>query len=321
MLAAGFTQTGAADVVEAIELPTPRPGPGEVLIRVAAATVNPADTMLRKGLIAYVTAPLPHVPGLECAGTVAEAGAGSRWRPGQRVAAVTSFIPDGIGAHAEYLLVPDAGAAEVPRGLSLAAAATVPMSGLTARLAIDRCLAARARTVAVTGAGGAVGAFCLELARYEGIETLAVVRPAYAGRVAAMGAAHTVDAVGDWPAAIRAIHPHGVDAVIDCALLGEACVPAIRDRGQLVTVRGFAGTLDRGVTAQPISVRDYREEGAKLARLLMLAGTGRLSTFVHRTVPFAQAAEAHRLVEAGGMGGRVVLTFDPEAANGAASQY
>jgi len=78
MLAAGFTRIGAADVLEVIELPEPGPGPGEVLIRVAAATVNPADTLLRKGQIPYVTAPLPHVGGLECAGTIARTGPASR---------------------------------------------------------------------------------------------------------------------------------------------------------------------------------------------------------------------------------------------------
>ena len=320
MFAAGFTQTGAADVVEAIELPTPRPGPGEVLIRVAAATVNPADIMVRKGSISYVTAPLPHVPGLECAGTVAEVGANSRWQVGQRVAAVTSFIPDGIGAHAEYVVVPDAGVAEIPDGLYLVAAATIPMSGLTAQLAIDRCAVAGARSIAVTGAGGAVGGFCLELAREAGLETVAVVRASYAERVTAMGAAQVIDAGGDWSAAIREIYPHGVDAVIDCALLNEACVPAIRDGGLLVTVRGFAGTIERSITAEPISVRDYAVEGAKLERLLALAGSGRLSTFIDRTLPFTQAADAHRLVEAGGMGGRVVLTFEPENAHGDAGR-
>ena len=66
------------------------------------------------------------------------------------------------------------------------------------------------------------------------------------------------------------------------------------------------------MTARSVSVRDYQQEGAKLNRLLGLAAAGRLSTFIHRTLPFDQAAEAHRLIEAGGMGGRVVLTFDAD---------
>lgn len=313
MRAVGFREAGSYDVIEIIEIPRPLAGPGQILIRCAAATVNPADTLLRRGAIPYVTVPVPHIGGLECAGVIVEAGSGSRWRPGQRVAAITSFIPNGIGAHAEYVLVPDDSAALVPDGLSLAAAATLPMSGLTAQLAVDRCVAVGARAIAVTGAGGAVGGFCVELAREEAkLTTLAVVRAGYAERVRAMGATHVVDADGDWPAAVRAIVPAGVDSVIDCALLGEACVPAIRDGGLLVGVRGFAGTLARGVTAVSISVRDYQEEAAKLARLLRLAAGGRLSTFIHCTLPFIQAAEAHRLVEAGGLGGRVVLTFDEE---------
>lgn len=312
MLVAGCRRTGPPEVVEVLEMPDSRPGPEEILIRVAAATVNPADTLLRAGLIPYVTGPLPWAPGLECAGIVAAAGAGSRWRAGDRVAAVTSFIPNGRGAHCQLLVAPDDSAAAVPEGLDLVAAATIPMSGLTAQLAIDRCRAVGAKTIAVTGAGGAVGAFCVELAREDGLETFAVVRPHYFERATVMGATHVIDGgdeAGGGTAAIRAIAPSGVDAVIDCALMGESMIPAIRDDGLLVSVRGLSGTFERGVVAQPISVRDYGLESGKLARLLGLAATGRLSTFVHRALPFNQAADAHRLVESGGMGGRVVLLF------------
>lgn len=299
---------GGPDVLEVVDLPEPVPGPGEVLIRVAASTVNPADTLLRRGLVPGITGPLPHVPGLECAGVVAAVGAGSRWQPGQRVAAITSFIPGGRGCHAELVVAPDASVGLVPEGMDLAAAATIPMSGLTALLALDRT-GPGPRTVAVTGAGGAVGAFVLELAREAGVPTIAVVRQNYFERARSMGAAHVVDAVGDWVADIRAIMPGGVDALIDCALIGEPALGAIRDGGKLFSVRGFSGAFDRGVTAEAVSVRDYHSDQDKLQRLLDLAAAGKLSTFVHARVPFASAAEAHRMLEAGGMGGRAVLMF------------
>jgi len=213
-------------------------------------------------------------------------------------------------------VVPDDSAAEIPAGLDMAAAATVPMSGLTAQLAVDRAIAGGARRIAVTGAGGAVGAFAIELAREAGLETFGVVRPAYAVRARALGTNHVIDADADWNAAIRTIVPEGVDAVIDCALLGEATLGAIRDGGALITVRGFAGELTRGIVATPVSVRDYEREQGKLKRLLRLAGEGRLHVFVHQTLPFTDAAEAHRLVEMGGLGGRVLLSFDREDADG-----
>ena len=136
--AVGFTRYGGPEVLGLVDLPAPEPGEGEIRIRVAAATVNPSDTLFRSGgLAALVTGEWPYVAGLELAGVVDAAGPNARSQAGDRVAAMTRFIPDGRGAHAELVVVHGDSAAEIPDGLGLVEAATVPMNGLTVRLAYD----------------------------------------------------------------------------------------------------------------------------------------------------------------------------------------
>jgi len=126
------------------KLPEPKPGPGEVRIRVAAATVNPTDISFRVGR-QHTTAQLtqmgvlpPYIPGMELAGVVDAVGEGTKWHPGDRVMAIVNPRRPGGGAQAELVVVPAASVARVPEGASLEAAATLPMNGLTVRLALDR---------------------------------------------------------------------------------------------------------------------------------------------------------------------------------------
>ncbi|ONH28078.1 hypothetical protein BL253_20475 [Pseudofrankia asymbiotica] len=310
MRAVGWWEPGGPAVLTMLELPRPEPGPGEMLIRVEAATINPADLSFREGRVgSAITGPPPHVGGLEAAGTVAAAGPGSRWEEGQRVAAITAFIPGGRGAHAEFLLVPDDAVALLPDALRTVEAAVIPMSGLTAQLAVDQAGAAPGTTVAVTGAGGAVGAFAVELAVAAGARVIAVAGAEYADRLRAMGVSDLVARGEGAPARLRELVPGGVDVVIDGALLGEALLPAIRDGGRLIAVRAYSGATERGIATGTISVRVYGREQAKLQRLVDLAAAGSLTPRVAATFPAARAAEAHQRLAAGGAGGRLVLTF------------
>jgi NADPH:quinone reductase len=126
---------GGPEVLEVVELPDPKPGEGEVRIRVAAATVNPTDLGFRSGFRAaqLEAHPPPYVSGMEFAGTVDRVGPGAGepghpLRPGDQVAAVTSPFPQGRGGQAELAVVPAASVVGVPRGASLAEAATLPMT-------------------------------------------------------------------------------------------------------------------------------------------------------------------------------------------------
>ncbi|HZO41308.1 MAG TPA: alcohol dehydrogenase catalytic domain-containing protein, partial [Methylomirabilota bacterium] len=165
MRAVTFSRLGGPEVLEVSDLPEPKPGPGEVRIRVAAATVNPTDISFRSGRqlstaqLAEMGVRPPYVPGMEFAGVVDAVGEGARWRQGERVMAIVNPRRPGGGAQAELVVVPSASVARVPEGTSLEAAATLPMNGLTVRLALDRLGLKPGQTLAVTGAAGAVGGY------------------------------------------------------------------------------------------------------------------------------------------------------------------
>jgi NADPH:quinone reductase len=141
-----------------------------VRVRVAAATVNPADTLFRGGGLAaaVATARPPYVAGLEFAGTIDAAGPDAGWEPGAAVMGITAFIPNGRGAHAEQVVVDARSVTDIPKGATMAEAATLPMNGLTARLALDRLGLSPGQTLAVTGAAGAVGATSFSWPRTRG---------------------------------------------------------------------------------------------------------------------------------------------------------
>jgi NADPH:quinone reductase len=309
MRAVGITRFGGPEVLELVELPEPEPGPGQVRIRVAAATVNPADTVLRVGRHGASAAPLPLVPGMELAGVVDLAGAGVSWQPGRRVMAIVSPGAPTGGAQAELVVVPDDSVAPVPDGISLPDAATLPMNGLTARLVLDLLRLRPGQTLAVTGAAGAVGGYVTQLAVSEGLKVIADAAPPDTDLVAGLGA-HAVVARGPQvAAAFRAGVPAGVDALLDAALIGQPALAAIRDGGQLAAVRPFRGETERSISIVPVWVGDYFHAGDKLTELARQAANGTLALRVAAQIPAARAAQAHRMLEAGGVRGRLVLTF------------
>jgi NADPH2:quinone reductase len=315
MRAVTFSRLGGPEVLEVSELPAPRPGPGEVRIRVAAATVNPTDISFRSGRqltvaqLAEMGVHPPYIPGMELAGVVDAVGDGTNWRDGDRVMAIVNPRRPGGGAQAELVVVPAASVARVPEGTSLEAAATLPMNGLTVRLALDRLALKPGQTLGVTGAAGAVGGYAVELGVAEGLRVIAVARPQDEALVKRLGVDTFVPS-GD--AAIRALHdaaPGGVDGLIDAAVLDAAVLPAIRDGGKLATVRGFAGPSERGITIEPVRVMSYVHNHEALERLGRLVAEGRLTLRVAETFPPERVADAQRKMAAGGTRGRLVIVF------------
>jgi NADPH:quinone reductase len=315
MRAVTFSRLGGPEVLEVSDLPEPKPGPGEVRIRVAAATVNPTDISFRSGRqlstaqLAEMGVRPPYIPGMELAGVVDAVGEGARWRQGERVMAIVNPRRPGGGAQAELVVVPSASVARVPEGTSLEAAATLPMNGLTVRLALDRLGLKPGQTLAVTGAAGAVGGYAVELGVSEGLRVIAVARVQDEAQVKRFGAKTFIPA-GD--GAIRAVYdavPGGVDGLIDAAVLDGAALPAIRDGGKLATVRGFAGPSERGITIEPVRVLSYVENHDALDRLGRLVAEGRLTLRVAETFPPERAADAQRKLAAGGTRGRLLIAF------------
>jgi NADPH:quinone reductase len=315
--AIGLMEFGGPEVLGVVDLPDPVAGPGELAVRVHAATVNPTDTVLRSGGRAQQLkdVPPPYVPGMDAAGTLEQVGTGTATdlRIGERVMAIV--VPFGAhGAYAEQVVVPVESVVRSPAGTTDAQAATLPMNALTTRMALDELALKPGQTLALSGAAGAVGGYVLQLARAAGLRTVADAAPADEELVRSLGADDVVPRGDDFAAQVRRIVPGGADGLVDAALLEGRAIGAVRDGGVMATLRGYDGRdLDaaerRGVTVFPVFVRNYARQHAKLDELRGQVEAGVLALRVARTFPAEQAPEAHRLLEAGGIRGRLVLEF------------
>jgi NADPH:quinone reductase len=314
MKAIGITEFGGPEVLHLVELPQPQAGPGQLRIRVHAAAVNPTDVALRSGIGPYMERlhhiPPPYVPGMDAAGVVDQIGDGVRTdlAVGEHVMAMV--VPSGTnGAYAEYVVVAAESVVRVPVGASDAEAASLPMNGLTARLSLDVLALRPGQQLAVTGAAGAVGGYAVQLAKADGLHVIADASPADEQLVRKLGADIVVPRGDDFAQHVRDHLPEGVHGLVDAALLDEKIVSAVRDGGEIAAVRDYLGTRPPGITVHRVLVSAYAREHAKLDRLREQVDAGQLTLRVARTFPAEQAAQAHRLLEAGGIRGRIILQF------------
>ncbi|MGO1562273.1 MAG: quinone oxidoreductase family protein [Actinomycetaceae bacterium] len=305
----GFQTTGGPDVLEVIELPDPTPGEGELLVRVHAAAVSPTDMLRRAGARSSDTPP-PHVAGMDVAGVLEEIGPDTTTplKVGDRVMAIV--LPDGShGAYSEKLALPADSVVAAPSGTSHAEASTLPMNGLTARLALDTLALPKGSVLAVAGAAGAMGGYTIQLAKADGLTVVADAAEKDEELIKELGADVVLPRGDDFADHVRERYPDGVDGAVDGALLHAALAPAVKDGGSVVTVRGYDEPADRGVTFRPIGVWDYAQERAKLDTLRKQAESGTVTLRVAAVLPKEEAPEAHRRLEAGGVRGRIVLAF------------
>ena len=217
MRAVTVTQYGATPAVA--EMPTPEPGPGQVLIRLRAAGMNPMDRALASGAWKPMPATFPMVLGVDGAGVVEQLGPGaSRFSVGDDLFGQLLIAPLGsAGTYAEYVAVSeDAPLARVPTGLDGVVAAALPTAGGAVLALVDQLEPLADKTVLIVGAGGGVGSFATQFAANAGANVIANVRADDAERMRGYGARETIDrrAVA-LPAAVRQAHPDGVDVVID----------------------------------------------------------------------------------------------------------
>ncbi len=312
MRAVGVNEYGGPEALEVVELPDPTVDPGQVLVRVHAAAVNPTDTYVRNGARAERQAghPPPYVPGMDVAGVLEAVGEGvdTELQVGDRVMAIV--VPKGRhGAYAERLALPAGSVVAAPAGTSHAEAATLPMNGLTARLALDLLDLETGDTLAVTGAAGTLGGLMIQLAKADGLRVIADASEDDEPLVADLGADVVVRRGDDVAARIREHAPDGVDGLLDGSVQNERLFDAVRDHGGFATVRGFQADAPRGITLHQVWVWEYAEERAKLDRLRAQAEEGVLSLRVADTYPAELAPETHRRLEAGGVRGRLILEF------------
>jgi len=320
MRAVGITAPGGYEVLTVIDRPVRAPGPDEVRIAVRAAAVNPTDSGLRAAG-AGGQLPTPWTPGMDAAGTVEWVGAGvTRLAVGDSVmAAVSARRPDG-GAQAELLVVPAASVVPIPDGASLEQAATLPMNGLTALRGLELlgfdgeasagATAGAGATLAVTGGAGHLASFVIPLAKARGLRVLADAQPSDEALVRGFGADVVLPRGDGFVAAAREAAPDGVDALFDTALLHETVFGAMRDGARMVVVRGWnPETTDRGIEVRQIRVAEVLERTDWLDQLRTAASAGHLPLRVAAEFPPDRAADAQRLMDAGGLRGRAVIVF------------
>ena len=311
MRAAGVREFGGPEALRIVDVPDEPLGPGEVRLRVAAATVNPTDTYSRSGAYADrdpVKQP-PWVPGMDVAGLVAEVGDGvEHLAVGDEAMGIV--LPSGAhGGYRENLVLPGDSVVRVPDGADLVAASTLPMNALTARLALDLLALRPGQVLAVTGAAGAFGGYVVQLAKADGLTVVADAAESDEDLVRGLGADVVVRRGNDVAARVWQHVPDGVDGLADGSVQDALVLPAVRDGGAVATVRGYRGDGQRGLRVHPTLVRRVARDRAALDRLRRQVEEGVLTLRVARTLPAEEAAEAHRLLERGGVRGRLVLTF------------
>ncbi|MET9671023.1 zinc-binding dehydrogenase [Streptomyces sp. NPDC006475] len=220
------------------------------------------------------------------------------------------------GGYAEHVVLPGSWVVPAPVGADDAEAATLPLNGLTALRALDQLDLATGSTLAVTGAAGAVGGFAVQLAKAAGHRVLADASASDAELVASLGADEVVARGPDVAERFRALAPDGVDAAVDAAVIGVPLLGAVRKGGRLASVRGVSGQGAFEEAAERHSVQlvstfvhDYDGRRDKLDLLRRLVDEGRLTLRVAGRFPPEEAAQAHRLLEAGGIRGRLILEF------------
>jgi NADPH2:quinone reductase len=311
MRAVMVLKPGGPEALTVVDVADPVAGRDQLCIRVRASTVNPTDTMRRSGAPAWfpVAPTRPYGLGMEVAGIVDEVGPGvADFAVGDDVMALV--IPSsGWGAYADRVVVPAQQVTHAPRNVDFAHAATVPMNGLTAFLALDAIDLRPGEIVAVTGAAGAVGGYVVQLAKTRGLRVIADTSPDDEELIRGFGADWVVPRGKDVAASIRQIVPEGVRLLVDGSLQLSEVLPAVGEGGTIVILRPVDFDLGhaRGVY---VVVSQAADRSDWLAELRHHIEEGRLTPRVARRFPLADAEAAHRLLERGHIRGRIVLVAE-----------
>ncbi|MET9867093.1 NADP-dependent oxidoreductase [Streptomyces sp. NPDC006386] len=301
MKAVRLTRTGGPEVLEVQEVPDPEPAEN-LVIRTAAAAVNPVDLATRSVLI---PTSLPAVLGWDLAGTVAHAPAGSGFRAGDRVLAMTAQLGTGVGSMAEYVSFDPKYVARVPQGMALTDAAALPLAGVTAVQLLRRTPDRRGKRILLIGAQGGVGAhLAARLLDEASARTDLLVRPADRSAWQERRAGCPADgAVLTDPAQVEA---GAYDIVIDAGG-APGLFEAVRPRGAFLTITPFSAPDPAVRPDVAYTLIGVELDGDDLADVAETAARGDGPRQETTVLPFEEAAEAHRRLERGGFRGKLVL--------------
>ncbi len=332
MQAAWYERTGpAAEVLTIGRLPKPKPGPGEVLVRVQASGINPSDTKRRAGWRSR-SGPLPNrvIPHADGAGMVAEIGAGVDaswigrrvwiWNAGGGAVYGTQNGPE-TGTAAEFVALPVGHVTPLPENVDFAVGASLGVPACTAHYAVLADGPVAGQTVLVQGGAGAVGEWAVRIAADAGARVIATVSSPEKAEIAhTAGAAVVVDRRReDVVAAVREIAPSGVDRIVEVDFGANAATDAA-----VIAVHGTIASYSSTSAPQPVvPYYPLQYKGATLrfiqgyllppaARAAAIADIARLlggewRPTIAARFPLARIAEAHALLESGKAAGNVVV--------------
>ncbi|WP_405488539.1 NADP-dependent oxidoreductase [Nocardia sp. NBC_00511] len=303
---------GGPEVLRLQEVPLPEPGPGDVLLRVEIAGVNPAELGMRDGRYPWAQEPrFPLIPGYDIAGVVESIGREvTGLAVGDQVTATTAHSHSQIGSYAERVVLPADQVVPAP-GVDAEQRAALPLAGTVALQALRRLGLESGQALLVNGIGGGVGSFIAQLAAGRGITVAGTASVDDHDHVRDLGAI-PIDRRGDIAEQLKSHGIGPVDAAFDTVggPSARTAFTTIRDNGRYATiVPGFwipGGQFDpeRGITPEIVVYSHIR---ADLAELAALVAAGDLRARIATTLPLADASEAHRLLIKGGLRGKILL--------------
>lgn len=327
MKAVQISRFGGPDILEIVEIPTPEPGPGQILLRTRVAGINFADTLMREDHY-VMTPPLPAILGSEAAGTVAALGEGiTEFQIGDRVAAPLFAAGNYFSGYAEYAVIDAAFVTALPAALSFEHATALMVQGLTA-LHLVRQASPAGKTVLVTAAAGGVGSLLLQLAKEAGAKTV-IAAASNADKLTyarALGADAGVDYTRPhWIEELRTLTAGGPDLIYE-SVGGDvttAGLEALAPLGRIVIYGAlnarhfqlgvpelvrliFGNQSISGFALVPLLTPEILR--TDLTDLFERAAQGRLKVTIGASYALDQASAAHRTIEARDTRGKVVLT-------------
>ncbi|MEM8712389.1 MAG: zinc-binding dehydrogenase [Planctomycetota bacterium] len=347
MRAIHLVEHGGPEALQLVEVPIPEPGPGEVLVKVAAISLNHLDVWVRRGMPG-VEIPMPHVPGCDGTGVIESLGSGvgasdsPAVKVGDRVllepgfthshgpeveAGLDHLAPDyGIrGEHspgfaAEYVCLPARYVTPIPDSLDLVEAAALPLVFLTAwGMLHTRAQLQPGETVLILGAASGVGSAGIQLAKAHGCRVIATAGSEEKRALGAtLGADHVLDHRSEgWPKEVKALtEGRGVDVAFEHIgpATWDGAMRSLGRRGRLVTCGGTTGPKV-SITLPHLFMKNQSVLGstmgprAALTEILDGVAAGSLRPVVHRVLPIEEIAEAHRILEGRGAVGKILLSF------------
>ena len=332
-----ITRYGGPEAMVLQDVPKPSPGPGQVLIKVGAAGLNPVDYKMRQGKLRLLFRPrLPFIAGCELAGTVVGVGPGAnRFTAGDRV--YSRVDAPGLGAFAEFVCVPQELVALMPQSLGFTEAAGLPLAGLTALQALrDELPIHPGSRLFISGGAGGVGTLAIQLAKYYGAEVTTTASPRGHTLVRDLGADHVVDytrenfaqAPNDFDAALDTVGGRTLMGVFRIlkrggAVVSVAGIPEPKTALQDLHASRVVAALFWGISLG-VRLRAWRSgvlyrylfmhaSGDDLRLLAGLVDVGKIRPVVDSVYPLRRISDAFAVLEAGHAKGKIIVTMNDDS--------